>query len=179
MHVQRNGVQLMKAMAMAGVGDNGNSALRLEDVAKQFKQWRQSRVRGERIPAALWGEAARLCQEHAPQRVAGVLRVALAGLMQRVVRADDGAAQRSELDTEFVEVIMSSPSALRPDTAASMLDLALTTQAPSGAARPTPTPVPECVLELENAYGAKMLVQLNGAGLASLGPLCSTFWGAR
>ena len=131
----------MKAMAMAGVGDNGNSALRLEDVAKQFKQWRQSRVRGERIPAALWGEATRLCQEHAPQRVAGVLRVALAGLMQRVVRADDGAAQRPELDTEFVEVIMSSPSALRPDTAASRLDLAPTTEAPSGAARPTPTPV--------------------------------------
>lgn len=64
----------MKAMAMADIGDGEGSALRLEDVANQFKQWRQSRVRGERIPVALWhcgpvalwGEAVRLCREHAP-----------------------------------------------------------------------------------------------------------------
>lgn len=177
MHVQRNGVQLMKAMAMVGVGDSGNGALRLEDVANQFKHWRQSRVRGERIPAALWGEAVQMCQEHPPQRVAGVLRVALAGLMQRLERAAGGAAGRPGLDTEFVEVIMSSASPATPEPAASRLDLAPTPEAPSGAR--APTSAHECVLELENAYGAKMRVQLNGAGLASLGPLLSSFWGAR
>ncbi len=39
-------------------------------------------------------------------------------------------------------------------------------------------PAPQCVLELENAHGAKMRVQLNGQGLASLGPLCNSFWSA-
>jgi hypothetical protein len=39
-------------------------------------------------------------------------------------------------------------------------------------------PAPECLLELENAHGAKMRVQLNGQGLASLGALCNWFWSA-
>lgn len=165
----------MKAMAvMPGVGSGG--AQRLEDVAGQFQHWRQSRVRGERIPLALWDEAVQMCNEHTPQRVAGVLRVALAGLMQRVERAGESAAQDPGLDTEFVEIIMSTPSALMPDTAASRLEPAPTPEPLTGT--PTPIPAHECVLELENVHGAKMRVQLNGAGLASLGPLLSSFWGA-
>jgi hypothetical protein len=36
----------------------------------------------------------------------------------------------------------------------------------------------ECVVEVENARGAKMRVELNGAGLAGLAGLCSVFWSA-
>jgi hypothetical protein len=36
----------------------------------------------------------------------------------------------------------------------------------------------ECVVELENARGAKMRVELNGPGVAALAGLCSSFWGA-
>jgi hypothetical protein len=36
----------------------------------------------------------------------------------------------------------------------------------------------ECVVELENARGATMRVELNGAGLAGLAGLCSAFWSA-
>ena len=36
----------------------------------------------------------------------------------------------------------------------------------------------ECVVELENARGAKMRVELNGNGLAGLAGLCSSFWSA-
>ena len=79
MHVQRNGVQLMKSMVMDDVGEGEVRCL--VDVAKQFKHWHQSLVRGDRIAAALWGEAVRRCQEHTPQRVAYVLRIALAGVM--------------------------------------------------------------------------------------------------
>jgi hypothetical protein len=154
----------MKAMAMVGVGEGG--ALCLEDVARKFRQWRESRVRGERIPVTLWGEAVQMCQAHAPQRVAGVLRVGLTGLMRRLERASAGAAARPGHDTEFVEVIMSTTLGGMSDPSASRREL-------------TPTPAHECVLELENAHGAKMRVQLNGQGLASLGALCSSFWGAR
>jgi hypothetical protein len=38
--------------------------------------------------------------------------------------------------------------------------------------------VPECVVELHNARGAKMRVELNAGGLAGLSHLCCTFWGA-
>jgi len=164
----------MKAMAMVGVGEGG--VLCLEDVARKFSQWRESRVRGERIPVTLWSEAVQMCQEHAPQRVAGVLRIALAGLMRRLERASDGAAARSGLDTEFVEIIMTTTSAGMPSAAASRLELASIPKAPGGAV--TPMPAPECLLELENAHGAKMRVQLNGQGLASLGALCNWFWSA-
>jgi len=164
----------MKATAMDGMGAGG--ALCLEDVARKFSQWRESRVRGERIPVALWSEAVQMCQEHTPQRVAGVLRIALAGLMRRITRASDGTAARSGLDTEFVEIIMTTTSAGMPSAAASRLELASTPKAPGEAV--TPMPAPECLLELENAHGAKMRVQLNGQGLTSLGALLSSFWSA-
>ena len=165
----------MKAMEMADVGVGEVRCL--EDVAKQFKDWRQSRVRGERIPAALWGEAVRLCPQHTPQRVAGVLRIALASLMQRLGRSSDGGAPPPGLDAEFVELIMSTPLAAMPGPVASKLKLAPPPEPPGGAA--TPGSAHECLLELENMHGAKMRVQLNGAGLASLGLLCSSFWSAR
>lgn len=164
----------MKAIAMADDGAGGTQCL--EDVAKQFKHWRESRVRGERIPMALWGEAVQMCQEHEPQRVAVVLGVALASLMRRLERCGDSAAHRLGLDAEFVEVVMSTASPATPEPAASRLELAPTPQSPSSAE--PPTPAHECVLELENAHGAKMRVLLNGAGLASLGALCSSFWSA-
>jgi len=163
----------MKAMN-AGVGEGG--ARDLEDVAKQFKHWRESRVRGERIPVALWVEAVQMCQQHTPQRVASVLRVALAGLMQRLGHGGDGVASRPGLATEFVEVLMSTPQMAEPHSAACPLETAPV--AKPLAPRATVAPAHECVLEMENVHGAKMRVQLNGAGLASLGPLLSSFWGA-
>jgi hypothetical protein len=81
--------------------DGKGGARRLEDVVEQFKHWRELRVRGQHIPVALWDEAVRLCQEHAPQRVAGVLRVSLSGLTRRLERGGDRAAHEPSLDTEF------------------------------------------------------------------------------
>ena len=118
-HVQRSGVQLMKAMEIADVGEGDVRCL--EDVAQQFKAWRESRVRGERIPAALWVQAVRLCPQHTPQRVAGVLRVGLASLIQRLGRTIDRAARHPGPDTEFVELIMSSPTVAMPGPGAPRL----------------------------------------------------------
>ena len=163
----------MKAIR-AGVGEGG--ARDLEDVAKQFKHWRESRVRGERIPVALWGEAVQMCQQHTPQRVASVLRIALAGLMQRLEHGGDGVASRPLLATQFVEVLMSTPFVAEADCAAPRLQIAPVAKRPPPSS--TLRPANECVLEMENVHGAKMRVQLNGAGFASLGPLLSSFWGA-
>ncbi len=164
----------MKAMAKAGIGEG--VARDLEGVAKRFKHWRGSRVRGERIPVALWGQAVQMCQKHTPQRVASVLRLAPASLVQRLERSGDRVAAGPRLAAEFVEVLMSTPLVAEADFAASRLQSAPV--AKRSAPMATATPAHDCVLELENMHGAKMRVQLNGAGLASLEPLLSSFWGA-
>lgn len=123
----------------------------LEQVGKRFKRWRDTRARGEHIPALLWAAAVGMVSQHGIYRVACVLRVDQDRLKRRLERAG-GAAQSGKLDTRFVELLVSP--------------------APSAAS------LCECAVELENARGAKMRVQLNGNGLAGLAGLCSTFWSA-
>ncbi len=124
----------------------------LEQVEQRFRRWRESRKQGQRIPAVLWAAAAGIAKQHGVHRVARELRLDYNGLKNRVVQA--GPATRSpKVDAQFVELV-SAPASKAPS-------------------------VCECAVELENARGAKMRVQLNGHGLAGLKRLCSSFWGAR
>lgn len=124
----------------------------LEQVEQRFRRWRESRKQGQRIPAVLWAAAAGLAKQHGVHRVARELRLDYNGLKNRVGQA--GPARRAaKIDTQFVELFAAPAS--------------------------TAAPVCECAVELENARGAKMRVQLNGHGLAGLERLCSSFWSAR
>jgi hypothetical protein len=123
----------------------------LEQVGERFKRWRETRVRGAHIPADLWAAAVVMAKEHGLHRIAHELHVDHDGLKRRLERAG-GVARLGKLDTEFVE-LFAAPAA----TAAGMR---------------------ECVVELENARGAKMRVELNGKGLTGLAGLCSAFWSA-
>jgi hypothetical protein len=128
----------------------------LEDLEQRFKRWRESRKRGDRIPTQLWEAAADLAREHGVPRIANRLRLNAVFLNRRM----EGAASQApasladKAGTEFVEIFAAPPAA----TAAVVMR--------------------ECVIELENARGAKMRVELNGAGLAELAHLCHGFWGA-
>lgn len=123
----------------------------LERVGKRFKRWRDARARGEHIPAVLWAAAVGMARQHGLHRVVHELHVDYDGLKNRLERAG-GAAQVGKADTGFVELLVSpAPAAAR---------------------------LCECAIELENARGAKMRVELNGNGLAGLAGLCSTFWSA-
>ena len=124
----------------------------LEQVEQRFRRWRESRKQGQRIPADLWAAAAGLAKQHGVHRVARELRLDYNGLKKRAGQAGP-AARSSKIDAQFVELFA----------------------APASKA----APVCECAVELENARGAKMRVQLTGAGLAGLASLCSSFWGAR
>ena len=121
----------------------------LEQVGKRFKRWRDARVRGEHIAAVLWAAAVGMARQHGLHRVAHELRVDYDRLKKRLERAG-GAAQVGKVDTRFVE-LLAWPA-------------------------PAATSLCECAIELENARGAKMRVELNGNGLAGLAGLCSTFW---
>jgi hypothetical protein len=123
----------------------------LEQVGERFKRWREGRVRGEHIPAELWAAAVGMAKEYGLHRIAHELHVDHDGLKRRLERAG-GVARVDKLDPEFVE-LFAAPTA-------------------------TTSGMRECVVELENARGAKMRVELNGKGLAGLAGLCGAFWSA-
>jgi len=123
----------------------------LEQIGERFKRWRETRARGEHIPQVLWAAAVGMAREHGLHRVVCELRVDHDRLKRRLEH-DGGAAQAGKGGARFVE-LMVSPA-------------------------PGAQSLCECAVELENARGAKMRVELNGNGLAGLAGLCSAFWGA-
>jgi len=122
----------------------------LEELEQRFRRWREGRKRGDQIPSALWDAAVGMAGAHGVRRVANKLRLDSGSLTRRV----EGQAPADKAGTEFVEMF----AAPLPVAAAAVMR--------------------ECVIELENARGAKMRVELNGAGLAGLAHLCRGFWGA-
>jgi len=137
-----------KAMRTRVLGDG------LSQLKRQFDQWRAGRKVGERIPFGLWAGAVAAAVEHGAYRVAAELHLDYAVLKRRAALAG-GKALTSEVTPRFVELFAAAGGTT-----------------PAGALRP------ECVVELANARGAKMRVELNGKGLAGLAGLCSAFWSA-
>jgi len=137
-----------KAVRATGCSE-GLSALK-----RQFEQWRAGRVVGERIPSDLWAGAVAAALEHGAYRVAAELHLDYAVLKRRAALAG-GTTPGSELAPRFVELF-----------------------APAGRAAPAGVAQPACVIEMDNARGAKMRVELDGNALAGLSVLCSAFWAA-
>lgn len=124
----------------------------VDQLKLRFKRWRESRKLGEHIPAILWSAAVELAGKSDPLRVAHELRIDFDGLKRRLDRAAGGAAS-GRLDPQFVELLAAAP-------------------------RSASIGQRECVVEMHNARGAKMRVQLSGNGLAGLAGLCNAFLGA-
>jgi hypothetical protein len=125
----------------------------LTQLKRQFDRWRAGRMVGERIPVDLWAGAVAAAVEHSAYRVAAELHLDYAVLKRRAALAG-GKAAATELTPRFVELF-----------------------APAGPTTSATSQL-ECVVELDNARGAKMRVELNGKGLAGLAGLCSAFWSA-
>ena len=125
----------------------------LERVRQQLQDWRARRKLGEHIPAPLWAAAVGAAMEHGLHRVAIELHLDYAGLKRRV-EGGGATPPRGEVAPRFVE--LSAPAA----SMASAADRA------------------ECIVEMGNARGEKMRVELSGQGLAGLAGLCSAFWSA-
>jgi len=96
-----------------------------------------------------------LAEAYGARHVADVLHLDLERLGGRMKREAD-AAPVGEPEPRFVEWI--KPATPGPATAAD---------------------VRECVIDLHNAHGATMRVELAGGGLAVLADLCKAFCGAR
>jgi hypothetical protein len=127
----------------------------LQGIKQRLHDWRAQRKSGERIPEPLWGQAVAAARELGVYRVCKELHLDYPGLKRRV-EGTGARPPRKPVEPKFVELLATAAP-----------------PAPAAAAGRH-----ECVVELENARGAKMRVQLNGSGVAALAGLCSAFWGA-
>jgi hypothetical protein len=145
---------------------------RLEGVRRRFERWRQTRKVLSRIPEPLWAAAAKVAGASGISHTAKTLRVNHHALEKRIAEAattSDGpgrgaADQRRPLPTNAAR---RCPSSVRSVPA--FLELA-------PAAR---TGSCQCMLEFEDASGAKMRVHLQGAEAPDLAALSRSFWELR
>jgi NAD(P)-dependent dehydrogenase (short-subunit alcohol dehydrogenase family) len=128
----------------------------LDEVKQQFAHWRASRMRGAHITSALWAAAVRVAERHGVEQTAQALRInpiRLAKCLQRergVSPAQASATAVSSVAPRFVELFAQAPYAA--------------------------TQMHGCTVEMENARGGKMRVELTS--LDGLDKLASAFWSA-
>jgi len=121
----------------------------LESSRRRFEQWRRRRRGHTPIPEALWAEAVTLAVRYGVSRTARTLGVGYRSLKKRVERKTGCWASTSPL--------LGEPA---------FLELAIPSQAGTG----------ECLLEWEDAAGAKMRLHLKGVEVPDLVALSRSFW---
>ena len=124
----------------------------VEAVRRRFEQWRQTRKSRTPIPDSLWAAAVRLAGRYGISRTARTLRVGYYALQERVER-------------ETASLAACCPTLSEP----AFLELAVPLRPGSG----------ECLLEWEDAAGAKMRVHLQGVAAPDLVALSRSFWEGR
>ena len=124
-----------------------------EGVRRRFERWRRMRAVGSRIPEPLWAAAVELAGSFGLHPTAKSLKLDYYSLKKRVeAKAASGSAPswtaRPAASPAFVEL----PAATRGS-------------------------VSECVVELEDAQGAKMRIHFKGEA-PDLAALSRSFWGS-
>jgi len=119
----------------------------IEQVGNRLELWRREHAGRRPLPQELWSEAAQLAQQYGVYRIAKALRLSYDSLKQHLPASAALAPKRKKTPAKFVELLPWSSGML-----------------------------PECSLELENARGAKMKIQLKGAAMGELANLTRLFW---
>ncbi|MBD3349679.1 MAG: hypothetical protein GF400_10870 [Candidatus Eisenbacteria bacterium] len=119
---------------------------------ERFEKWRSSRKsRTERIPDALWKLAVKLARQYGTWRTARALRLESTTLRRRVEAGGEPPRRPSAPRTSapsFVELLPPSAAGTR---------------------------APECVIEVEDAAGAKLHAWLSGVDGAAIGAMARAF----
>lgn len=126
----------------------------LEEVQQQFQLWRKTKTGRERIPDSLWQAAVEVFYiwGHSLHKISKTLHLNHTALKQHVE-----PHLPSSIDVE--------PDATPEDPPAFIafeLD--------------SPSPVSECVIEMEDSTGAKMRMCLRGKTDPSILGICKSFW---
>ena len=127
-----------------------NVSARLEGLRRRFERWRRTRKVRSPIPEPLWASAVKLAGTFGIHRTAKALRVDYYALKKRV----EGTAAVTASNT---------PAGVAPAT---FVELSAPAWPGSG----------ECMLELEDAGGAKLRVHLKGFEAPDLAALSRSFW---
>ena len=117
----------------------------LANAARRFDSWRETRTT-RRIPAKLWSLATDLGIRFGVSCTARALRVDYYALKKRIDAAPTRGADEADASAAFVEILT----------------------------EPSVTPS-ECVVEFENARGAKMRIEARGATTLDLAQLSRLF----
>ena len=122
----------------------------LSRATERLGRWRRDRKRGERIPAALWGEAVELAGRYGVNRTAAALRLDYYHLKRRVKEKASSSAEprQSGADVRFEEL---PGSAFAPPL--------------------------ECVIQFENTEGARLRIEWRGNTAPDVAALGRDFWG--
>ena len=114
-----------------------NEFLSLEEVCQQFEYWRRTREKRCPIPQELWQAAETLYPEYSLYNISKALRLNYTDLKQRLEGKQPASIPSAINPAEFIELNINSP--IRPQ---------------------------ECLVEMEDAFGAKMRMHFKGgAGL--------------
>ena len=127
---------------------------RLGAVRRRFERWRATRTGLARIPAKLWAAAVKAAGRYGLSPTAQALGLDYNMLKRRVAAADGEPAPGNESEGQ---------------AAATFVEWA----------PPVPNGMIECILELENAAGAKMRIHLKGIAAPDLPALSRSFWDSQ
>lgn len=128
---------------------------KLETLRQRFQRWRQTCKPRSRIPAKLWSAAATLAEVHGVSRVATTLGLDYYSLKKQLARRTVAA----------VDAPATSPAPPFWELA----PVAVISAAP-------PAHTGECTLELADAAGNTLRLQLRGAATPDLAALSRSFW---
>ena len=130
-------------------GSHRETPREIEHARLRFERWRRNRKKVTRIPERLWAAAVNAARLHGVNPTSIALGLDYNHLKQRMRSSASGATKAAPLKgASFMELIVP------PD---------------SGHSR-------ECTIELENAHGAKMKIQLQNVGIKDLAEWSRTFW---
>jgi hypothetical protein len=135
-----------------GTKKGGGIPSRLESTRRRFERWRRTRKVRSRIPESLWAAAVKLADTYGVHRTAKSLGLDYYALKKRLQEgsASQPAMTASANGPTFVEL-----------------------------ASPARMGTPECILELEDARGAKMRIQIKGGEAPDLAALSRSFWAGK
>ena len=115
----------------------------------QFANWRSTRAT-RRIPASLWRLATELASRFGLSLTARVLRLDYQGLKVRLEASRSGGGEKASVGRHQLSFVEIPPLTAAPTS-------------------------PECLIEIENASGAKMRIQVKGMSDLNLSDLTRSF----
>ena len=143
-----------------GTREGRDLPFRLQRLLGRFERWRRTREARARIPEPLWSSAVKAAGVFGIHRTARALGVDYYALKKRVEGKPVGAERAGRM-----------PAATASKGSAEMGGTTFVELPP--AAWPG---AGECIMELEDAGGAKLRVHLKGLGAPDLAALSRSFW---